>query len=263
MSAAIYDEIGQTYDTTRSADPKIIKEIVKHLSPCLEGDYLDIGCGSGNYTEAIFKKGFNICGIDISQVMLNMAKKKNPQIEWIHGDAGNLPFSDNLYDGAICILATHHIQNLDKAFQEIFRVIRKGIFVIFTALPEQMKQYWLNEYFPNMIFKSSEFMSSFENLSQALQSAGFQDIKMEKFFVTNELRDLFLQSGKYRPQIYLDPSIRSGISSFAMEQNQIEVALGCERLQKDILSGKTQEVIQSYENELGDYVFISGLKSPF
>ena len=56
MSLAVYDKIGKTYDQTRKADPEISAKIINFLSPKENGCYLDVGCGSGNYTEMIFEK---------------------------------------------------------------------------------------------------------------------------------------------------------------------------------------------------------------
>lgn len=260
MTTAVYDEIGKTYDNTRKADPEIVRRILDHLSPSFSGRYLDIGCGSGNYTQAVFSNGFNICGIDISDEMLEKARKKHSEIEWIKGDAKSLPFQSIVFNGAISILATHHIKDIETAFRETFRVIDKGNFVIFTSFPEQIERFWLNEYFPNLMKKASTVMHRPEEIFTALKAAGFKNIKTDKFFVSNDLQDWFLHAGKYRPHIYLDPMVRSGISTFALEINQDEVLKGCDMLKHHISSGKIDNIIHSYENDLGDYTFIVSQK---
>ena len=58
--------------------------------------------------------------------MLQKAMKKNSQVRWILGDAKKLPFENNQFDGAICILATHHIKDIEQSFREIFRVLKKA-----------------------------------------------------------------------------------------------------------------------------------------
>lgn len=252
----VYDKIGKTYDTTRKADPEILDRIYRHLSPKNGGKYLDLGCGSGNYTNALFQKGVNICGLDISQEMLSKAKLKNPKIDWIQGDAKALPFHHNSFDGATCILATHHIKDIETAFKEAFRVIKKGSFVIFTAFPEQMQAYWLIKYFPKIIQEACAKNATFAMMSKALKNAGFKNIKQDNYFVTNQLQDWFLHAGKYRPEIYLDPMVRSGISSFPLAEDQEEIAIGCKKLEQDIRSGKIHEIIKSYESHLGDYAFV-------
>lgn len=192
--------------------------------------------------------------------MLEKARIKSPQMKWFQGDAKELPFPDEVFDGAICILATHHIKDIELAFQEIYRVLHNGCFVIFTSLPEQMQFYWLHEYFPDMMQKACSVMSRFESITHALRAAGFRNIEQDNFFVTPHLQDLFLHAGKYRPKLYLDPSVRAGISTFALEENQEEVALGCKRIQQDIDSGRIDQVIQSHESGLGDYAFIVSTK---
>ena len=259
MSYAIYNTIGKNYDVTRKADPAIAQILLKLLNPMPLGKYLDLACGSGNYTIALHNQNINIDGVDISDEMLIKAKSKSKLISWYRGDAECLPFNDKTYNGVICTLATHHMNNLNKALQEIYRVLsNEGKFVIFTATPEQMNNYWLREYFPNMIADGLKKMKSFKELDRILKICGFSNIEQFPFFVTNDLQDLFLQSGKYRPEIYLDKNVRNGISSFHVSANDIEIECGIEKLRNDIISGRINKVIKQYETMCGDYVFISG-----
>ena len=84
---AKYDKIGLNYNDTRSADPYITERLLKNLKPNINGIYADIGCGTGNYTIELQKKGFNFIGIDPSEKMLAKAKQKNQHINWVHGQA--------------------------------------------------------------------------------------------------------------------------------------------------------------------------------
>ncbi len=258
---ALYDRIGKTYDMSRKSDPEIAVRLIAHLKAKIGKSYLDIGCGSGNYTEAIYARGFNISGLDISRQMLDLATQKKPQIPWIHGDARKLPFQPATFDGAICVLSTHHFKKeLKEAFSEVFRVLKSGSFVIFTPLREHMKKWWLCEYFPNLMQKAGNDMESFDRLSQNLREAGFLNIRKEKFFVTPSIEDKFLYSGKHNPEIYLDPVVRSGIYLFNLKEFEDEVALGCENLRSDIESGRIAKVLASYANDLEDYVFVTADK---
>lgn len=145
---ALYDSIGQTFDSSRSADPAVVSRIAQLLN-LQESDgiqCLDIGCGTGNYTTAISGHGIAMAGLDISKCMLNQALAKDASTSWLLGDASNLPFMDDSFEGAVCISAVHHFPHLNVVFQEIRRVVSIGRFVIFTSTPEQMKNYWLNEY---------------------------------------------------------------------------------------------------------------------
>lgn len=258
---AIYDQIGRSYDQTRSADPAIVATIGKLLSPRQDGHLLDIGCGSGNYTVALAKLGYKITGVDISEEMLRKARAKSDSITWTKGDARALQFSDGEFDGATCILATHHIQALDKAFSEAHRVLKSGSrFVIFTATPKQMRGYWLCHYFPKIMADACETMLDQNDIINRLEQAGFSKVTAKKFFVTNKLTDWFLHAGKYRPEIYLDPVVRSGISTFAKLPDDPEVKAGLHALERDIDNKIIQSVVDKYENQDGEYLFLCAEK---
>jgi ubiquinone/menaquinone biosynthesis C-methylase UbiE len=77
-----YDEIGLNYNQTRKADPYLTSKFFQHLNPSEDKLYLDIGCGTGNYTNELSNLGFKFIGIDPSVEMLDNAKKKNSQIDW-------------------------------------------------------------------------------------------------------------------------------------------------------------------------------------
>ncbi|MGA9721889.1 MAG: hypothetical protein WBQ86_05515 [Candidatus Binatus sp.] len=88
-----------------------------------------------------------------------------------------------------------------------------------------------------------------------LASAGFRIACEEKYDVTPDLKDLFLYCGKHQPERYLDPRIRSGISSFADAPDAEEIARGLRRLAEDIESGRIKDVIREYAYDGGDYMF--------
>jgi hypothetical protein len=88
-----------------------------------------------------------------------------------------------------------------------------------------------------------------------LASAGFRIECEEKYDVSPDLKDLFLYCGKHQPERYLDPRIRSGISSFADAPDQQEVARGVQRIADDLESGRIKDVIRKYAWDGGDYMF--------
>ncbi|MEL6484031.1 MAG: class I SAM-dependent methyltransferase [Bacteroidota bacterium] len=259
---AKYDRIGIHYDQTRKADPYITSRLRFHLQPNLEGLYLDIGCGTGNYTHELQKDGFRFIGIDPSLEMLEKARMRNSQIDWRKGSAENTGLTSNYVDGVVASLTLHHWSNLYKGFAELQRVLKSnGTLVIFTATPKQMKGYWLNRYFPEMLQDAMRQMPSMESIEEGLAQSGFEIIGTETYFIQPDLQDKFLYCGKQNPELYFDPSIRNGISSFADLARQKEVEEGLSQLKRDIDSGAIHEVIQSYENNDGDYLLIIGKKS--
>ncbi|MEH2026517.1 class I SAM-dependent methyltransferase [Nostoc sp.] len=253
---AVYEQIGQGYDLTRSADPDIAARLAVHLQIQSHSSYLDVGCGTGNYTLALAKHGGVWHGIDRSKLMIDAAKNKSNAVAWQVAQVESLPYTDRSFSGVLCTLAIHHFAAIIPAFKEIYRVLVAGHFVLFTATPEQMSKYWLVEYFPEAIHKSAEQMPSLEKVRYALYEVGFDSVNIEPYSISKNLQDLFLYSGKYRPEIYLDENVRSGISTFALLASADEIAAGCQRLAADINTGRITEIVKKYENNHGDYLFI-------
>ncbi len=254
--AATYDAIGRGYDTTRRADSRIVARVRYHLDPVPGERYLDIGCGTGNYTVALAETGVEVIGVDASDVMLDAARAKAPRLEWCKGFAEELPFADSTFDGALCIVAIHHFTDIASAFGEVRRVLRGGRFVVFTATPEQMQGYWLNHYFPQAVARGTAQMLKLDAIDAALRNAGFDDVHSEPFDVSPDFVDLFLYAGKQRPELYLDARVRAGISTFAALADADEVARGVVALEADIVSGAIDEVVARFDDSAGDYLFV-------
>ena len=252
-----YDKIGDGYNTTRKADPYLTSRLLHFLQPGAGKQYLDIGCGTGNYTTALADEGFHFTGIDPSEKMLAEGRARNQKITWISGIAEQIPVGDARFDGAIATLTIHHWTNLEKAFLEISRILSStGRLVIFTATPEQMEGYWLKHYFPQMIRDCIVQMPSFERVETAIMAAGLEVISTEKYFVQDDLQDHFLYVGKRNPDFYFNETNRKGISAFAALSNIVEVDTGLQQLKQDVADKTFDSVRKSYENDLGDYLFV-------
>lgn len=81
-SDTLYNIIGTGYSTTRQSDPYITDRLLQHLDPQLSEVYLDIGCGTGNYTISLADSGLKFRGIDPSEKMLRVARTKSNKPAW-------------------------------------------------------------------------------------------------------------------------------------------------------------------------------------
>jgi ubiquinone/menaquinone biosynthesis C-methylase UbiE len=259
----LYDQIGATYGSTRRADPGVAQTLAERIGASHGQRYLDVGCGTGNYTCAVAAHGGQWFGIDPSAEMLEQARVKSNRVCWTRGSAQALPFADGGFSGVICTLAIHHFQSTATAFAETFRVLRAGKLVLFTAFPDQMRNYWLCRYFPEMMQRSIDRMPSRALVIQELKSAGFSEPLVTPFYVTNELQDLFLYSGKLRPELYLERAVRLNISSFATLCPPLELEQGLLALRSDILNNRFQAMLQEYPIDQGDYAFVTATKMGF
>ncbi|CAM2904393.1 methyltransferase domain-containing protein [Paenibacillus sediminis] len=253
----LYDQIGLNYDITRKADPEIARRLYEHLQVFDVRPIVDIACGTGNYTIALQRLGLNVTGVDISLEMLKSAQGKSNSIDWVQSNVENLPFENDYFSGATCILAIHHFRDLKSSFEEIYRVIKRGSrLVIFTATAEQMNHYWLNVYFPNMMRNSIQQMPTEDQIKISLQDAGFTLLGFETFLVEPNLEDFFLYSGKFRPEMYLNEKVRSGISSFTSLADPAEINTGLHQLTQDLQTGEIMRKIKDYPSIKGDYMYV-------
>ncbi len=262
-SPAIYEVSGASYDYTRNADPTLVTTLMHLLEWKDTGRYLDIGCGSGNYTIALSNKGLMVEGIDLSTTMLQKAHNKANHIRWSQGDMRALGFESCSFDGAITINTLHYVRKtLVATFSEMRRILKPGgKLVIFAIGLEQCLQFWLGYYFPFFRDLGRQILASRDTLIDALTEAQFVDIQVEPFFVTEHTSDLFSYACKYRPHLFLDPNIRANMTPLQLPEYAEEIRIGCEKLQKDIVSGAIYRVIGQHESQLGEGLCIAAKNS--
>jgi len=119
---------------------------------------LDLGCGTGRTTFALYKRGYTkITGLDLSEEMLDVARKIRDkmklEIDFIQGNVLELPFSDNQFDNALFsfngLMQIPKRTNRVKALKEIKRVLKPDGIFIFTTHDrnrgEEFKEFWQKE----------------------------------------------------------------------------------------------------------------------
>lgn len=252
-----YDRIGRTYNYYRKADPYLLGRMIDLLELNAEGKYLDIGCGTGNYTSKFVSLGFDFEGADPSSLMLETASERYPEIKWHLGTAEDFHLESESLDGIMAGLTIHHWGNLDAAMKNLGKGLKSGgKFLIFTTTRTQTREIWLNHYFPMMLQDSTNQLPAYDDINKAFNEAGLIITATEPYYVHPELEDHFLYSGKHDPEKYFNQDFRNGISSFADLANREEVEAGLAKMREDIDSGEIKKVIRKAKNDLGDYLFI-------
>jgi demethylmenaquinone methyltransferase/2-methoxy-6-polyprenyl-1,4-benzoquinol methylase len=88
---------------------------------------LDGACGTGDLALAALKAGAaRVTGLDFSERMLERARRKSAQVEWVRGDLLALPFSDGSFDSATVGFGVRNVADLERALAELRRVLRPG-----------------------------------------------------------------------------------------------------------------------------------------
>ena len=240
MSDATYDVIGDSYNKNRTADNRILKTIIDLLDLPAGKLIVDIGAGTGNYSNALADLGYGLIAIEPSEIMRKQAVP-NDNITWICGLAESLPLQDASTDGVIMVLAVHHFSDIRGAANEGARVCPTGPLIILTVDPRQSQKFWFNDYFPEIAqhaFKVFPPISEVIDIFSVIKRWSTQIIK---FPLPYDLTDKNMCAGWNRPEIYLDPQMRQNTSGFALASPSA-VQAGIALLENDLQSGKWDKV---------------------
>ncbi|MEE4246530.1 MAG: methyltransferase domain-containing protein, partial [Kangiellaceae bacterium] len=113
---------------------------------------LDVGCGTGHYTQALLEKypRAKVFGIDLAEGMISAAKQNNSrykswfglnQCEYLVADMDKLPFADQSVDLVFSNLAFQWSVNPKATFQEFVRVLKpNGLLMYSTLGPDTLKE---------------------------------------------------------------------------------------------------------------------------
>jgi SAM-dependent methyltransferase len=251
---ALYDRIGIGYNSTRAADPSIVEALSLGLHLAAGRRVLDAACGTGNYAAALAQRGCTVTGIDISQVMLGTLAARGAGVAGVRAGAERLPFRDRCFDAVTCINAVHHLADIEVSFREFARVlVPGGRLAVFTNTREEVQAFWVARYFPRAIARSADICFADARFAQLADSSGLALVERIGWRQHENPVDLFLYSGKYYPELYLDPAVRSGISTFADRCDAEELAAGLASLRRDIASGAIRAVVDKAARSEKDY----------
>jgi ubiquinone/menaquinone biosynthesis C-methylase UbiE len=92
---------------------------------------LDIGCGMGRHALALKSLGYDVTGLDLSEVLLSEAHRNDPEgtIAWVNGDMRKLPFEDRTFDATVNWFTSFgyfdDFQDNVRVLQEMKRVLKQ------------------------------------------------------------------------------------------------------------------------------------------
>ena len=174
----------------------------KHLMPWLPNrndlTVLDLGSGTGFFTDLLAGSYNKVIGLDFSKEMLRFAKEcRNDNIIWLEADAHKIPLQDESIDFIYSNLVIQWCEPLDVAIQEMLRVLKPGGLIIFTTLVDgtlhELKSSWrLVDDDQHVIdFKTEAQLSDFFNTEHSsVLEHKCQDIILEYQNVIHLAREL-------------------------------------------------------------------------
>jgi demethylmenaquinone methyltransferase/2-methoxy-6-polyprenyl-1,4-benzoquinol methylase len=127
----MFDRIAPVYDVMNrvmTAGLDVRWRRLAAASAVRKGDrVLDAACGTGDLAIADLKAGAGkVTGLDFSEKMLERARAKNTEIEWLRGDMLALPFADETFDAATVGFGVRNVEDLALGLRELRRVLRPG-----------------------------------------------------------------------------------------------------------------------------------------
>jgi len=91
---------------------------------------LDVGCGPGIWTRELARRGYRVSAIDLTSTAVALAKSSvelfGLAADIREGDAENLPFADQSFDGVVSHGVIHHTPDTARCVREMARVLRPG-----------------------------------------------------------------------------------------------------------------------------------------
>lgn len=122
----------------------LVKWGLSYLNILQNAKILDIGCGGGATIGELLNRYENsiVDGVDFSEKSVEMSKNFNAKFlgtrcEINQGDAANLPYENESYDAVTAVETVYFWQPVEKAFSEVFRVLKRdGVFMILNEISD-------------------------------------------------------------------------------------------------------------------------------
>jgi len=175
---ASYDRVAREYGETFSdelsnkpLDRQLLDRFAEEVKG--QGPVCDMGCGPGHMARYLSERGIEAFGMDLSQGMVEEARRRNPGIEYKQGDMMVLDVEDDAWTGIAVFYSIIHIPRpkVVLALQELKRVLRPGgLLLLAFHIGDEVVH--VDEWFGKEVSLDSAFFTRKE-MEGYLEAAGF------------------------------------------------------------------------------------------
>jgi SAM-dependent methyltransferase len=160
---------------------------------------LDVATGPGYVAAAAAARGASPLGLDVSPAMVELARTRNPGIEFLHGDAERLPVPDAAFDAVVAGFLVLHLGRPERLAVEAFRVLRDGGTAAFSMWDDPRRMRVIGVFVdaltelglpPPADIPSGPPLFRFadeEEFSSLMRGAGFADVTISTVEVTHRV----------------------------------------------------------------------------
>ncbi len=204
MNPFVNKHIAETYDDFyKTENGKIIdllekKAISNLLHNIKQNTMLEVGCGTGHWTEYFSSLNIKVTALDISKPMIEIAKaKKIHNAKFIVGDARKLKFQNNTFSLVSAITVLEFTDNPKQILNEMYRVAKQNSHILLGCL--NAESYLFKNKTENSIFKyahlfnKNEIIELLSNYGKVTtHEAVFVDEKLNIYEISDELKSAFV-----------------------------------------------------------------------
>jgi SAM-dependent methyltransferase len=217
----VYDRIGRGYAARRVADPRWQAAIEAALGDA--ASVVNVGAGAGSYEPP----DRPTVAVEPSAEMIRQRPPGSAPV--VRGVAEALPLPDGAVDAALAVLTTHHWTDAPAGLAELRRVAHRQ--VVLTWDPGVVGRFWLvADYVPEIAVHEAG-LATLDTVRSGLAPATVTPLA-----VPRDCTDGVLAAHWGRPEAYLDPGVRAGMSGLSLLPADV-VGRAVARLASDLASG--------------------------
>lgn len=180
--AAMFDEVAKNYDLANSllsfgAAGLWRRNVSKAVNSKSGQVILDLAAGTGSSSVAFTKPGVRVVAADFSKGMLEVGKKRHPELEFVFADATKLPFLEKEFDTVTISFGLRNVQDTGKALSEMFRVTKPGgklVICEFSRIPNpllhSLYRFYLKKILPNLVRLVSKTPEAYSYLAESIDA---------------------------------------------------------------------------------------------